>query len=197
MEIRRCYFKQANKELKDFFEMDDNYITEENVTSHLKYEFIPKKIKSYLTNSIVYDLETHNTDRARPYAFCFYRLSKLTGRHNCDLTPDEFGKGRKDSIAFDGDNCVDKALYFCLKLKGEERKVKNKVVEYTLQLHAHNRSGFDTWIILNILLCHKHIVGDITKNGKGIVEMKVFNGYIEKNKKQIPQYLHFRCGMLH
>ena len=26
--------------------------------------------------------------------------------------------------------------------------------------------------------------------------MKVFNGYIEKNK-QIPQYLHFRCGMTH
>ena len=27
--------------------------------------------------------------------------------------------------------------------------------------------------------------------------MKVFNGYIEKNRKQIPQYLHFRCGMTH
>ena len=27
--------------------------------------------------------------------------------------------------------------------------------------------------------------------------MKVFNGYIEKNKKQIPQYLQFRCGMTH
>ena len=25
--------------------------------------------------------------------------------------------------------------------------------------------------------------------------MKVFNGYINKNNKQIPQYLHFRCGM--
>ena len=34
----------------------------------------------------------------------------------------------------------------------------------------------------------------IKKNGKGIIELKVFNGYIEK-KKQIPQYLHFRCGM--
>ena len=29
------------------------------------------------------------------------------------------------------------------------------------------------------------------------MELKVFNGYIEKNKKQIPQYLHFRCGMTH
>ena len=27
--------------------------------------------------------------------------------------------------------------------------------------------------------------------------MKVFNGYTEKNKKQSPQYLHFRCGTTH
>ena len=27
--------------------------------------------------------------------------------------------------------------------------------------------------------------------------MKVFNGLIQKNNKQIPQYLHFRCGMTH
>ena len=27
--------------------------------------------------------------------------------------------------------------------------------------------------------------------------MKIFNGYIEKNKKQIPQNLIFRCGMTH
>ena len=46
-----------------------------------------KKIDSHLTNFIVYDLETHNTDRARPYVFCFYRLSKLAGRYNRDLTP--------------------------------------------------------------------------------------------------------------
>ena len=27
--------------------------------------------------------------------------------------------------------------------------------------------------------------------------LKVFNGYIQNNKKQIPQYLIFRCGMTH
>ena len=63
-------------------------------------------------------------------------------------------------------------------------------------MHAHNGSGFDTWIILNNLPCDKHIV-DISKNGKGIIELKVFNGLIHKNNKQIPQYLHFRCGMTH
>ena len=99
---------------------------------------------------------------------------------------------------FDGDICVEKALDFCLKLKGEERKtVNNKVAEYNLQLHAHNGSGFDTWIILNTIPCDKHIVGDIRKNGKGVISLKIFNGYIYNDKNQIPQYLIFRCGKTH
>ena len=136
---------QTSRELKDNFKFVDNYITEENVKSHFKYEYKPKKIKSHLTNFIVYDIETHNTDRARPYVFSFYRLSKLSGRYNRDLNPNELEKCRKDTIAFDGDDCVEKALDFCLKLKGEEYKnKKGKVLEYNLQLHAHNESGFDT-----------------------------------------------------
>ena len=192
-------FKNAIREIKDNFKIVDNYITNENINYHFKYEFIPKKIESHLSNFIVYDLETHNTDRARPYCISFYRLSKLAGRYNRDLVPDELEKCRKGTIVFDGDDCNEKALDFCLKLKGEERRtsLNNKIVEYNLQLHAHNGSGFDTWIILNNLRCDKHIVGDIIKNGKGIIELKVFNGYIEKNRKQIPQYLHFRCGMTH
>ena len=190
-------FKQAIRELKDNFKIVDIYITEENVNSHFKYEFIPKKIESHLTNFIVYDLETHNTDKARPYCISFYRLSKLAGRYNHDLNPSELDKCRKDTIVFDGDDCIEKALDYLLKLKGEERKVNNKIVEYNLQLHAHNGSGFDTWIILNNLPCDRHIVGDIIKNGKSIIELKVFNGYIYKNNKQIPKYLHFRCGMTH
>ena len=173
-------FNRAINEIKANFNIVDNYITEENVNSHFKYEFIPKKIESQLTNFIVYDLETHNTDRARPHVFCFYRLSELAGRYNRDLTPDELEKFKKDTNAFDGDNCVEKALDFRLRLKGEERRVKNKIVEYNFQLHAHNGSGFDTWIILNNLPCDKHIVGNIIENGKGIVELKVFKGYIEK-----------------
>ena len=38
------------------------------------------KTESHLTNFIVYDLETHFTDRARPYVFRFYRLSELAGK---------------------------------------------------------------------------------------------------------------------
>ena len=72
---------------------------------------------------------------------------------------------------------------FCLRLKDEERKVKNKVVEYNLQLHAHNCRGFDTWIVLNFLPCDKHVI-DIIKNGKKIIELKMFNEYIDKIKKK-------------
>ena len=190
-------FNQAIQELKNNFKMVDNYITEENVNAYFKYEFIPKKIKSHLTNFIVYDLETHNTDRAIPYNMSFYRLSKIAGRYSRDPTLEELQKSINDSIAFMGDDCINEALDYCLKLKGDERKVNNKIVEYNLQMHAHNGSGFDTWIILNNLRCDKHIVGDIIKNGKGIIELKVFNGLIYKNNKQIPQYLHFRCGMTH
>ena len=191
-------FNQAVQELKENFKIVDNYITEENVNSHFKYEFIPKKIESHLTNFNVYDIETYSTDRARPYCISLYRLSKLAGRYNRDQTSDELEKYIKDTIVFDGNDCINNALDYLLKLKGEERKtVNNKIVEYNLQLHAHNGSGFDTWIILNNLPCDRHIVGDIIKNGKGIIELKVFNGYIYKNNKQIPQYLRFRCGMTH
>ena len=110
-------FNQVIQELKDNYKIVDNYITEENDHSHFIYEFIPKKIDSHLTNFIVYDLETHNTDTARPYVFCYYRLSKLAGRYNRNLSRDEVEKCKKDTIAFDGDKCVEKALDLCLKLK--------------------------------------------------------------------------------
>ena len=189
-------FNQAIQELKNNFKIVDNYVTDENVNSHFKYEFTPKKNESHLTNFFVYDLETHNTDGARPYNMTFYRISKIAGRYERDPTPEELQKSIKDTIAFAGDNCIGNALDFCIRLKGEERKVKNKIVEYNLQMHAHNGSGFDTWIVLNNLQCDKHIV-DIIKNGKVIIELTVFKGLIEKNNKQIPQYVHFRCGMTH
>ena len=189
-------FNQAINELKYNFKKVDNLITEENVTSHFKYEFIPKKIESHLSNFIVYDLKTHNTDRAKPYNMTFYRLSKIAGRYERDPTREELKSSIDDTVAFTGDGCIGNALDFCLKFKGEERKVKNKIVDYNLQLHAHNESGFDTCIVLNNLPSDKHIV-DIIKNGKGIISLRVFNGYIYNGKKQMPQYLIFRCGMTH
>ena len=99
----------------------------------------------------------------------FYRLNRISGRYERDPTQEELQKSIKYTIAFDGENCINNALDFCLKLKGDERKVKNKIVEYNLQMHAHNVSGFDTWIVLNNLPCDKQVV-DIIKNGKVIIE---------------------------
>ena len=109
-------------------------------------------------------------------------MSKLAGRYNRDLTRDEIDNCKNDTIVFDGDDCVEKALNFCLKSKREEYKdKKGNVLEYNLQLHAHDGSGFDTWIVLNNLSRDKTIV-NIMKNGKRNIELKVFKGYTEKNK---------------
>ena len=115
--------------LKDNFKIVDNYITEENANSHFKNEFIPNKIESHLTICIVYDLETHNTDRARPYCISLYRLSKISGRYDRDQTCEELDKCKKDTIVSAGDKCVETVLNFRLKLRGEERKVKSRTVE--------------------------------------------------------------------
>ena len=85
-------FNQTVKELKDNFEIGDIYKIEENVNSLFIYEFMSKRIESHLTIFIVYNLETHNTDRTRPYPFSFYRLGKLAGKCNRDLTPYEIKK---------------------------------------------------------------------------------------------------------
>ena len=105
-------FNQAVKELEDTFKIVENYITDENVNSHFKYEFIPKKKDSHLTIFIVYDLETHNTDRARPYNMTFYRLSKIAGRYERDPAQEELKKSINDTLAFVGDNCAGNALDF-------------------------------------------------------------------------------------
>ena len=96
--------------MTDNFKIVSIYVSEENVKSIFEYEYIPKKIKSHLTNFITYGLETHNTDRARPYVFCFYRISKLSSRYDRNLTPDEIQNCRNDTVAFCDDNCVTKAL---------------------------------------------------------------------------------------
>ena len=117
-------FNHAIKELKDNFKIVDDLKTEEDVNFHFKYEFIPEKMEPHLTIFIVYDLETHNTDRAQPYCIPFYHLSKLAGRYNRDLTPFELEKCKNETFVFDGDDFVTKALDFLLKFKGEERKKK-------------------------------------------------------------------------
>ena len=62
-------FIQAIEELKDNFRIVDNFITDGKVKSRFQYIYTPKEIESYLTKIITYNLETHNTDRAKTYVF--------------------------------------------------------------------------------------------------------------------------------
>ena len=98
----------------------------------------------------------------------FYRLNKLAAEYDRDLTPYEIDKCRKDTHVFDGEDGIGKALHCLLKFTGDERNIKNKSVEKTLHLHAHNGLGFDTWKSSSNLPCDKRN-NDIKKNGKGIV----------------------------
>ena len=82
-------FNQAKQELKTNFNLVGNFITEENVTSQYKNEFIPKEIESQLITFKVYDLENHNTDRPKTYNLTFYQLGKIAGKYNRRLTPYE------------------------------------------------------------------------------------------------------------
>ena len=68
-----------------------------------------------------------------------------------------------------------------------------KIVEYEFHMLAHNGSSFDTYIVLSVLPKWRRIVS-IIKNGKGIISLRIFNGYIDDI---IPQYINFRCGMTH
>ena len=121
-------------------------------------------------------------------------MSKLAAEYSRDLFREELDRCIKDNIVTDEEDCTAEALDFVLKIKSEERKFQKRIVEFFLQLHAHNVSGFDIWTILKNLSCDKRVV-DINKKGKGIIEFQVFDGYVQDNKKQIPQYPQFRCGM--
>ena len=46
---------------------------------------------------IVYDFETFHTDRVVPYGNRIYRLSKISGKYNRDITQREYEK-RKEKL---------------------------------------------------------------------------------------------------
>ena len=188
-------FNQAIEKLKNNFKVVDNVISDKHVKNFIKYDYKHKKVKSPLTNIAVYDLETFNKIRAAPYCSCIYKLSKISGKYHRDISEQEYQKCLNDCIVFKGTDCIIEMLDHVLSFKGEPKKVKNKIVEYNLYLIAHSGSGFDSYVVLNNLPQWRSVV-KLIKNGRGIVSLKIFNGYVDENKK-IPQYVHFRCGRVH
>ena len=192
----RISFNQViENELKPNFKIVDNVISDKHVKGFYKYEYNPKKVKSPLTNIVVYDLETFNKTRAFPYCSCIYKLSKLSGKYHRDISEQEYQKCLNDCVVFKGTDCINEMLDHVLSYKGEPKKDKNKIVEYNLYLIAHKGSGFDSYVVLNNLPKWRSVV-KLIKNGAGIVSLKIFNGYVDPVKK-IPQYVHFRCGRVH
>ena len=84
-------------------------------------------------------------------------------------------------------------------LKGEPKKIykngKEITVEYEMKMITHNGSGFDSSIILDNLSEWCRITNMI-KTGKGIINMKIYNGMcnVKSNSKGQPQYLIFNCS---
>ena len=60
---------------------------------------------------------------------------------------------------------------------------------------AHNGSSFDSYVVLYNLRQWLS-VGNLIKNGAGIVSPKLFKVYV-KEKKKIPENVHFKCGRVH
>ena len=188
-------FNQAIRELKANFKVVDNVVSDKHVKGFIKFEYNPKKVKSPLTNIVIYDLETFNKIRIVPYCSCIYKLSKISGKYHQDISEQEYQKCLNDCVVFTGTGCINKMLDHVLSFKCEPKKIKNKIVEYNLYLIAHNGSGFDSYVVLNNLPRWRSVV-KLIKNGRGIVSLKIFNGYVDPVKK-IPQYVHFRCGRVH
>ena len=79
--------------------------------------------------------------------------------------------------------------------KEKLKKVNKKIVKYNLYILAHIASGFNSYVVFNLLPQWRTVVS-LIKNGAGIVSLEIFNGYLDE-KEKIPQYVLFRCGRDH
>ena len=118
----RISFNQViENELKPNFKIVDNVISDKHVKGFIEYEYNPKKVKSPLTNIVVYYLETFNKPRAVPYCSCIYKLSKLSGKCHRDISEQEYQKCLNDCVVFKGTDCINEMLDHVLSYKGEPK----------------------------------------------------------------------------
>ena len=143
----------------------------------------------------MFDSETFKIGIAVPYCKTAHKLAKISVQYNENLTSSQYQKCLEDCIVVKGVNCINEFLDHALSFKGEVKRVDIKTINYNLLMIAHNGNGYNTYVFLNILPQWRRVVHMI-KNGAGIISLKIFNGYVDKNNK-IPQYVHFRCGRVH
>ena len=121
-------FNKAIEELKLNVKVVDNVISDKHVGSFIKNQYEPEKFQPQLTNMIVYDRGTFNTDRANPYSICICKLSKISGKNIRDITEREQEKCRKDCVVVKGTDRIINMLNHNSQFKGEAKRVNNKIV---------------------------------------------------------------------
>ena len=131
---------------------------------------------------IVYDIESFNSDRAVPYASGIYRLGKISGKNNGDISEKDCQKCLNDCFVFKGLDNFNEMLNYVLQIKREPKRVNNKIVKNNSYLLAHKGSGFESHNVSNDLPQWRTVV-TLIKNGSGILSLKIFNGYVDPVKK--------------
>ena len=89
---------------------------------------------------------------------------------------------KRDCILFEETDSINEVLDHVLQFKGEVKKVNNKSSDYNLYILVHNDSGFDSYLVLNNIPQLMTIVS-LIKNWSAFVFFKIFNGYVDQNKK--------------
>ena len=79
---------------------------------------------------VVYDVDSFNTLKCVPYSNCIYRLSKISGKYNRDISEKEYEKSlkKRDCILLKGSDSFNEMLDYVLKVKGEPEKINKKIV---------------------------------------------------------------------
>ena len=118
-------------ELKPNFKVVDDVVSDKHVESFIKYDYKHKKVQSLLTNIVVFDLETLNKVRAVPFCSCIYKLRKISGKYNRDISEEENQKCLNDCIVFKGIDCI-KGMLGVPVFKRKAKKIKSEIGEYNL-----------------------------------------------------------------
>ena len=124
-----------------------------------------------------------------------YLLKKIPGKNRGHITDREYETCRNYCFVFKGTDSVNETLDYVSRIKGEAKRVNNKIVKFILYLFAHKGSGFDSYVVL-INLPQRRTDVSLIKNGSGIVFLRKLNGSVDQ-KKGFPQKVPSRCGLLH
>ena len=76
------------------------------------------------------DLETFFTAKCVSRSVPVYTLSEVSGKYDRDKTDRELEKCKNDCGLFKGTNWINDMLDYFLSLKGEAKRVINKIVKY-------------------------------------------------------------------